>query len=340
MTPPTPVISWTKMGTLFCCLKLSPCCSRHPIDSNSPPSYKESGRSICWNCCRSSDRDEHTNLISSSPPAAAAADQDSNHYHSGYVSADGPSASTGGSNGANKTKTKSSSAEAVDSGLFSPSRTIGSLSRSHSVPSGATISTQRGIDLHSSIKSAYKLKDIYIAPTTDFLAEMDKLFMDCQVYLSELSTRSTSNARKEADLLVDELVALRRHWGSQLLPLSVCNAFVRERILLDLRLQHFRIDCAEFFEPVPFYSQSTQNTSNLVKLYRFSVYDLSCNEVVLRYFLERSNVTQLFHVLCFSRGNERGQVHPYGVECPTYWTVRSHMISDLCTRFQSDTMKS
>ena len=72
-----------------------------------------------------------------------------------------------------------------------------------------------------------------------------------------------------------------------------------------------------------------------MKLYRFSVYDLLRNEVILRYYLERSNVTQLYHVLCFTCENYRGQVHPYGTESPSYWEVRQHMLQDVYSRLLS-----
>ena len=219
----------------------------------------------------------------------------------------------------------------LDSGLSSPSRRSFSYSQ---------VTTDRGNDLHKAIKEAYKWKERFTSPDKEFLKEMDKLFMDCQVHLSDISAQSTPAARKEADSLVDEMIALRNHWGTKLLPTSICNAFIRERIYIDLGFHHYRIDSAQFFEPVPFYSQSSQNTGELMKLFRFSVYDLSREEVVIRYFLERSNVIQLYHVLCYTLNGQRGQIHPYGAECPTYWDLRTHMINDLCSRFQNGFFKT
>ena len=197
----------------------------------------------------------------------------------------------------------------------------------------SVICSNRGKDLQKAIHDAYKWKDEFSYPSKEFLAEMDKLFMDCQVHLTDLSSRSNVKVQKEADALVEELIALRNHWGPRLLPNSVCNAFVRERIYLNLGFQRYRIDCAQFFEPVPFYHQSSNNPGELMKLYRFSVYDLSRDEVIIRYFLERSYIIQLYHVLCYVHGNQRGQVQPYGSECPTYWELRTQMINDLCVRF-------
>lgn len=304
-------------------------------------------------CFSRDNTQESSNLIDSESNSRVATDgpsssQRETQYSGGYnfVSSDGPSA--GGDGGAsNFTKPKKAQSSVVtDSGLFSPSRTGTSLSRSQSVSSAVSpaISSQKGSDLHAAIKEAYRLKDNYSTPTPEFLAKMDKLFMECQIHLSDLSaaTHSINSNQREADFLVDELIALRNHWGPQLLPTSVCNAFVRERIEIDLGLQRYRVDCAEFFEPVPYYSQSVPNTGDLVKIYRFSVYDVSRNEVILRYFLERSHVRQIFHALCYSQpeDNKHGQVHPYGTECPSYWTVRSHVISDMCKRFQLETVKN
>lgn len=140
-------------------------------------------------------------------------------------------------------------------------------------------------------------------------------------------------------MIVQEMITVRNHWGPDLLPNSICNAFVRERIPMTLgsNERQFRIDCAQFFEPVPFYGSQQQqgNPGELMKLYRFSVYDLTRNEVVLRYYLERSNVTQLYHVLCFTCESYRGQVHPYGSEQPSYWDIRQRMLDDVYSRLMS-----
>lgn len=199
--------------------------------------------------------------------------------------------------------------------------------------SSSDVYTQRGKDLHSAIKEAYRWKDRYGSPTSDFLTEMDKLFMDCQVHLSDLSNRSSTSAsaRNEVDYLVQELIALRNHWGRKMLPMSVCNAFVRERIVLSISLHRYRIDCAEFFEPVPF-NESSPTPGDHVKLYRFSVYDLSKNEVIIRYFLERTKETIYNHVLSYSKGSDKGQVQVYGSMCPNYWEVRRSIMK----RIESD----
>ncbi len=230
--------------------------------------------------------------------------------------------------------------EKSDSGIHSRnSLASGSPRRTLSSIGGGKpkIRTSRGKDLHIAINQAYKLKERFSEPSKEFLREMDKLFMDVQIYLTELSARQNSHpSQKEADALVDELIALRNHWGLGLLPSNVCNAFVRERIQLTVSDVHYRIDCAQFFEPVPFYSSptNTPNSSELMKIYRFSVYEMSRNEVVIRYYLERSNVVQFYHVLCFSWGSERGQVHPFGFECPSYWDIRNQMIKDICVRLR------
>uniref|UniRef100_A0A1X7TYF0 Uncharacterized protein n=1 Tax=Amphimedon queenslandica TaxID=400682 RepID=A0A1X7TYF0_AMPQE len=106
-----------------------------------------------------------------------------------------------------------------------------------------------------------------------------------------------------------------------MLPMSVCNAFVRERIILTVSFHRYRIDCAEFFEPVPF-NESSPSPGDHVKIYRFSVYDLSRNEVIIRYFLERTKDTIYNHVLSYSKGSDRGQVQVYGSMCPNYWEIR------------------
>ena len=219
-----------------------------------------------------------------------------------------------------------------------PGRSPGTGQNEPDLPPGEeSILTVRGREVFAHIKSAYAWRDRFGQPTQDFLALMDRLYMDCQLHLTALSSRGDLGSRREADALVGEMITLRNHWGPQLLPNSVCNAFVRERIPLTLgtNQRQFRIDCAQFFEAVPFYGAQQNNPGELMKLYRFSVYDVTKNEVVLRYYLERSNVIQLYHVLCFTCENFRGQVHPYGSEVPPYWEVRQHMLEDVYSRLLS-----
>ncbi len=203
-------------------------------------------------------------------------------------------------------------------------------------PHGNGVCSLRGKDVIKNLRKAYEWHSTFDSPTQEFLSLMDHLYMECQVHLSSLSAKGDIESRIEADVIVQEMVAVRNRWGTKLLPSSICNAFVRERIPHVVESYQFRIDCAQFFEPVPFYgSQQTDNPGELMKLYRFSVYDLSRNEVILRYYLERSNVTQVYHVLCFTCDNYRGQVYPYGSELPSYWDVRDHMLQDVKQRLKS-----
>lgn len=215
----------------------------------------------------------------------------------------------------------------------------GRVSESTGIPALLEIKSSPGKELLIRMKNAYKWREKFDHPSQDFLALMDRLYMECQLHLTSLSSRGDMDSKREVDAIVSEMISLRNHWGPRLLPNSICNAFVRERIPLVLgeNQRQFRIDCAQFFEPVPFYGSQHQasNPGELMKLYRFSVYDVSKNEVVLRYYLERSNVTQLYHVLCFTCESCRGQVHPYGSECPSYWEIRQHMTKDVCSRLLS-----
>jgi len=217
----------------------------------------------------------------------------------------------------------------------------GTVSRSTGMPAWSDANSAQGKELLVSMTNAYSWRDKFDHPSQDFLSLMDRLYMECQLHLTALSSRGDMDARREADAIVCKMISLRNHWGPRLLPNSICNAFVRERIpiVLGENQQHFRIDCAQFFEPVPFYgSQHQDNPGELMKLYRFSVYDVAKNQVVLRYYLERSNVTQLYHVLCFTCESCRGQVHPYGSECPSYWEIRQHMMADVYSRLLNNAL--
>lgn len=211
------------------------------------------------------------------------------------------------------------------------------LARNQEPVSVRDVRTTRGKTILESLQEAYNWRAKYSQPVPEFLSLMDRLYMECQLHLTALSSRTDELSRREVDMIVEEMITLRNHWGQNLLPNSICNAFVRERIPLTLghSQRQFRIDCAQFFEPVPFYGNQPGNPGELMKLYRFSIYDLSRNEVVLRYYLERSNVTQVYHVLCFTCDNYRGQVSPYGSECPSYWEIREHMLTDVNSRLLS-----
>ncbi len=202
---------------------------------------------------------------------------------------------------------------------------------------GGDVLTSKGKQIMAMLREAYGWRDEFNHPSQEFLSRMDKLYMECQLHLTTLSSQEEAESRREADVIVDEMVKLRNYWGPELLPSSVCNAFVRERVSLTLGSENrqFRIDCAQFFEPVPFYGNQQGNPGELMKLYRFSVYDVAKNEVVLRYYLERSNVIQLYHVLCYTLDSYRGQVHPYGSEQPTYWELRQHTLEDVQDRVLS-----
>lgn len=201
----------------------------------------------------------------------------------------------------------------------------------------AEVKSVKGKELLNNLQKAYDWKNRFDNPSQEFLSLMDRLYMECQLHLTALSSRGDLDSRREADVIVNEMIVLRNHWGPALLPGSICNAFVRERIPLTLGIdqRQFRIDCAQFFEPVPFYGNQQGNPGELMKMFRFSVYDVAKNEVVLRYYLERSNVIQLYHVLCFTCENYRGQVHPYGSELPSYWEIRQHMLEDVYSRLLS-----
>jgi len=182
------------------------------------------------------------------------------------------------------------------------------------------IRTTRGQEIYQNLKKAYAWKDQFETHTQEFLSLMDRLYMECQLHLTALSSRDNVEYRREADMIVQEMIIVRNQWGPELLPNSICNAFVRERIPVKLNVvpdRQYRIDCAQFFEPVPFYGpQQVGNPGELMKLFRFSVYDL-------------------LHVLCFTCENCRGQVHPYGTEIPSYWDIRQRMLGDVYSRLQS-----
>lgn len=195
-----------------------------------------------------------------------------------------------------------------------------------------TITTEQGQKLQEEIKEAYKWKDMFPTTNQEFMTLMSQLFIKCQEHTTALSSLSTQEAQEEADAIVDELIAVRNHWGPNLFPPRI-NALARESMTLSLGGKDYRIDSAQYFEPVPYYEGGGNAPGELMKLFRFSVYDLSTNEIILRYFLERSNIMKLYHVLCFALPDCRGQIQPYGEVCPSYWQMRRDVIENMNRRF-------
>lgn len=197
--------------------------------------------------------------------------------------------------------------------------------------------TPEGQDLLKSFKEAYKWKDAQQQPSLEFSHQTNLLFAECETHFSKLSSEGTKAAKEECDILVNELLALREHWGPSLLPLSMRNAFIRERITITLgdRGHQFKIDCIQFFEPIVFYGNAPGKKEDLVKLYVFVVNDAETDNVIIRYYLERSFLFEYYHVLCYFKGDNRGQLKPYGTKCPSYWTIREHMYQDSMFRLKS-----
>jgi hypothetical protein len=202
----------------------------------------------------------------------------------------------------------------------------------------SVIITQEGQELMRELKDAYSWRDQYNEPTMEFTYKTNSLFTSLENHFSILSAEQSVHSKSECDTLVNELLALRSYWGEDLLPLSVRNAFIRERININHDNQHsFRIDCIQFFEPILFYGNLPGKQEDLVKLFVFVVTDMENDEVIIRYYLERSFLFDFYHVLCYFKGNSRGQLKPYGTHCPSYWVIREHMYQNALVHLKSIT---
>ena len=169
------------------------------------------------------------------------------------------------------------------------------------------------------IQSEYRWKGSLAKPTDEFLNAVGPKFTAWQELLTKLSA---AGQRQEADQICAAIVALRNHWGKEIFPPEVVDAFGRDRFLV----RDLRVDVAQFFEPVPY----SPNDSLIMKLYRFSVY--KADKVIARYYLEHSKLDGNPHyVLGLSEGAAHTQVQPYGANPPTYWQlkerVRQHLAS-------------
>ena len=203
----------------------------------------------------------------------------------------------------------------------------------HASLSSFVLSEQGGVVL-ANLHEARQWKNQYDNPTLEFSCKVNALFADCELHLSALSSENTPQHRREVEAIVDEILTLRKFWGVELLPLSVRNAFLREKIPVQIGERTFRVDCIQFFEPIVFYGNTPGSDTDLVKLFVFIVTDIDNDHVVIRYYLERSFLFNFYHVLCFFSGNYRGQIKPYGTECPSYWEVREHMIQSVKVHLQ------
>ena len=204
------------------------------------------------------------------------------------------------------------------------------------------VKTEKGIEVVKALQEAYSWKDVYTQPTLEFSYKTNILFTSCEQHLSELSKTLTEEMKVECDTIIRELLNLRAHWGVTLLPLSMRNAFVRERVTLKIGSSQteFRIDCIQFFEPIVFYGNSPGKQEDLVKLFVFVVNDTEKEEVTIRYYLERSYLFDFYHVLCFFQGSSRGQLKPYGNMSPSYWTLRQDVLQNVKSHLESMVSKN
>ena len=192
------------------------------------------------------------------------------------------------------------------------------------------VRSKEGQEVLTKLYRAYRWKSEFEVQSQEFSECVSTLFTMCQLHLTALSSRGDVENRREADAIVGEMVALRNYWGPQLLPSSTCNAFVRERIPLTLGVEQrqFRIDCAQYFDPVPVSRHQVRNPNEPLKLYRFTVYDIENSSCLLRYYLHRFKATVTHHVLL----DKTRHVHSYGRHTPCYWDVRKHLLEEIYSR--------
>lgn len=194
------------------------------------------------------------------------------------------------------------------------------------------ITSEEGRRVQEIIRKAYDLRNSYQHPTLDFSMRVSQLFSTCEAHIASLAEEGSPDSQLEADAVVDELLRLREHWGTDLLPLNMKNAFFRERISLSGGdpPRMFRLDCIQFFEPLLFYSNEVGPPHELVKLYVFLLTEIEKASPFMTLYLERTcHSGEFYHCLCFfCEGNVRGQFKIYGDQCPTYWELREDVLDN------------
>ena len=168
------------------------------------------------------------------------------------------------------------------------------------------------------IQDEYRWKGA--ASPADFAADANPKFDRWGALLARLSS---ADQRAEADRICAAIVALWKHLGQDMLR---AEAFIRDRFFVD----EYRVDAAQFFQPVPFYP----GDDKIMKLYRFSLY--RGDQVVARYYLEHSQLDgkseNSYYVLTFTEPRTHQQVRPYGPELPTYWALKDAMLQHMAGR--------
>ena len=197
------------------------------------------------------------------------------------------------------------------------------------------ISTERGHSVRGIIRQGYSLKKHYTHPTMDFSLKLSPILQVVEEHISYLASDGSLECQSEADAIVLELLKLRSHLGQNLIPLSMKNAFYRERLNLSggggvLPQRSFRLDCIQFFEPLQFYGNEPGDLNELVKLYVFLLTETDKLTPFMTFYLERTcHSDEFYHCLCFfCEGNVRGQFHIYGDLCPSYWELRNDVLAN------------
>lgn len=195
------------------------------------------------------------------------------------------------------------------------------------------ITSERGQTVRDIIRQGYNLKKHYTHPTLDFSLKLSPILQVIEEHISYMASVGSRECQSEADALVLELLKLRSHLGQNLMPLSMKNAFYREKLSLSgggLSQRLFRLDCIQFFEPLQFYGNDPGTLQELVKLYVFLLTEKGRTTPFMTFYLERTcHGGEFYHCLCFfCEGNVRGQFHIYGDRCPSYWELRDDVLSN------------
>ncbi len=148
------------------------------------------------------------------------------------------------------------------------------------------------------------------------IAQLTPQFESWGALMTELTS---AGQHDDADRVAQAIVAMRNAIDPTLFPRNAPDAFLRDRFVVD----GHRIDAVQFFEPVRYYP----NDPSIMKLYRFSVY--SGENVVVRFYLEHSNIAGDYYVLGRAEPSGHRQVQPYGPRVPTYAEMRSAVLADL-----------
>lgn len=171
------------------------------------------------------------------------------------------------------------------------------------------------------LREAYTWKERYSSMSEELHDLVKELLRHSTNVQSQLTFEGSFD---DADRLAKDTDEIKNFWGKDLLRKFNIRTFNRE--IMDF--QPFIVTAAQYFEPEEMY----QNDEQLKKIFSFTVAEASTGNAIFKYYLLYSRYDRDCYILDLMTSKGHHQIRPYGVICPSYWSVRKDVLCDFSRR--------